>query len=170
VSKRKAILIAATVICTFSYALWSGFSNRSQSSNFGKEEITVANGSKVYVVHEQWGWHNSGNEISVTRNPDGCTPPNPATDYIDTYGDGETITYSVTSRGLILYDDLNPATSMHEPSTPWSDINVSVRKERYLHDLLRDPYSGVKILRVPLNEVCWKNFFRKAGTSLRTGR
>jgi hypothetical protein len=170
VSKRKAILIAATVICTFSYALWSGFSNRSQSSNFGKEEITVANGSKVYVVHEQWGWHNSGNEISVTRNPGGCTPPNPATDYIDTYGDGETITYSVTSRGLILYDDLNPATSMHEPSTPWSDINVSVRKERYLHDLLRDPYSGVKILRVPLNEVCWKNFFRKAGTSLRTGR
>jgi hypothetical protein len=164
----KIILAAAAVGCALLYALWCGFSNWSESSNFGKEEITLANGSKVYVIHEQWGLHSD--EISVTRNPDGCTPPNPATDYIDTYGDGETIAYSVTPRGLILYDDFDPTVSMHEPSPPWSDISVSVKKERYLDDMLRDPNSGVKVLKVPLNQVCWKNFFRKAGTSLRNGR
>ncbi|HWW15085.1 MAG TPA: hypothetical protein VN310_10530 [Candidatus Dormibacteraeota bacterium] len=170
VNKSKIVLIAATVACALLYVLWSGFSNWSESSNFGKEQITLPNGSKVYFVHEQWGLHSSGNEISVTLNPDGCMPPNPATDYIDTYGDGETIAYSVTPHGLILYEQFDPAVSMHEPSTPWPDINVSVQKRRDLDDLLRDPNSGVKILRVPLNEVCWKNFFRKAGTSLRNGR
>jgi hypothetical protein len=166
--KNRVILATAAVGCALLYALWCGFSNWSESSNFGKREITLANGSKVYVIHEQWGLHE--NEISVTRNPDGCMPPNPATDYIDTYGDGETIAYSVTARGLILYGDFNPAVSMHEPSTPWSETNVSVRKERYLSDLLRDPDSGVKLLRVPLNEPCWRNLFRKVGTSLRDGR
>ncbi len=168
--RSKVVLLFVALSCVLMWASWRGLSNRLDSSNFGKAEITLANGVKVYVIHEQWGWHSSGDEISLTRNPDGCVPPNPATDYIDTYGDGHSITYSVTQRGLILYDDFNPAVSMHEPTIPWSDNSVSIQKTRYLEDMLRDPNSGVKVLSVPLDELCWKNFFRKAGTSLRNGR
>jgi hypothetical protein len=170
-SKSKVILLLVVGTCVLLWALWRGLSNRLDSSNFGKAEITLANGAKVYVIHEQWGWHSSGNEISVTRNPDGCVPPNPATDYIDTYGDGKTLVYSVTPGGLILYDDFDPAASMHEPITRWSDINVSVQKTRNLESMVRNPKAyGVTVAEVPLNETCWKNFFRKAGTSLRNGR
>lgn len=168
--RSRVILFLVALTCVLLWALWRGLSNRLDSSNFGKAEITLANGVRVYVIHEQWGRHSSGDEISVTRNPDGCVPPNPATDYIDTYGDGHSIAYSVTPRGLILYDAFNPVVSMQEPTIRWSDISVSVQKTRYLEDMLRDPNSGVKVLSVPLNELCWKNFFRKAGTSLRNGR
>jgi hypothetical protein len=166
----KAILLFVALTCMLLSALWWGLSNRSASSNFGKAEILLPNGVKVYVIHEQWGWHSSGDEISITRNPDGCVPPNPATDYIDTYGDGHSIAYSVTPQGLVLYDAFDPAVSMHEPTIHWSDVTVSVKQARNLEDMLRDPHSGVRVLNVPLNELCLKNFFRKAGTSLQNGR
>jgi hypothetical protein len=169
--RSKTVLFLVALTGVLLYALWHAISNRLNSSNFGKKEITLPNGSKVYVIHEQWGMHSLGNQISVTRNPDGCLPPNPATDYIDTYGDGQSIVYSVTPRGLILYDEFDPAASMHEPTNRWSDIDVSVQKTRDLGDLVRNPTAhGVNVVKVPLNEMCWKNFFRKAGTSLRNGR
>jgi hypothetical protein len=168
--RSKVILLFVALTCVLLWTLWCALSNRLDSSNFGRAEIALANGVRVYVIHEHWGWHSSGDEISVTRNPDGCVPPNPATDYIDTYGDGHSIAYSVTPQGLILYDESGPVASMHEPSIRWPDISVSVQKTRYLEDMLRDPKSGVRVLTVPLNELCWKNFFRKAGTSLRNGR
>jgi len=163
----RIVVPLAVLVCALLYAL----SNWLGSSNFGRIEIMMNNGLKVYVVREQWGLHSSGNEISVTRNPDGCIPPNPATDYIDTYGDGQSILYSVIPQGLILYDEFNSSVSMHEPTVHWADIQVSVQKRRDLAAMRSDPKAyGVKVANVPLNEVCWKNFLRKAGTSLRNGR
>jgi hypothetical protein len=141
-----------------------------ESSNFGKAVISLENGSKVYVIRESWGLHSD--EISVTQNPDGCLPPNPARDYIDTYGDGHSLIYSVSGNELTIYDEAGP-TRIHEPDSPWTGVQVTVKA-------LRDPswtmmhqnpqQFGVIVVDVPLNEVCWKNFLRTAGTSLRMGR
>lgn len=119
------------------------------------------------MIHESWGLHSD--ELSVTQNPDGCVPPDPSTDYIDTYGDGTNLVYSAAEDGLVVYDP-GDVVGMHEPTKRWSGIRISVKKTLAWSQMLRNPHEyGVTVLRVPLNEICWKNFFRKAGTSLRNG-
>jgi hypothetical protein len=166
--RTRVILLVVILTCTLLVTAWYALSNWLDSSNFGKVAINLNNGTRAYVIHESWGLQS--NELSITLNSDGCLPPNPATDYIDTYGDGESLIYSVSGDQLILYDDEGPV-SMHEPTTPWSGVKVSVQKTRAWSDMFRNPQEfGVFIVKVPLNEFCWKNFFRKAGTSLRNGR
>lgn len=169
-NNRTLALAVLIAICAGLFFAARGLANWLHSSRFGKREITLATGSKLFVIREEWGWHSSGSEISLTRNPDGCIPPNPDTDYIDTYGDGQSLVYSSTADGLILFEDLGQV-SMHEPRYGWAGPKVSVQKTSALGNMLRDPKAyGVTVVKVPLNEVCWKHFFRNAGTSLRNGR
>jgi hypothetical protein len=164
--QTKRLLIAVVILCVLLAAAAWTLSNWFGSSNFGKAVIPLGDGSRVYVVHESWGLHED--ELSVTRNPDGCVPPDPVTDFIDTYGDGSRLIYSFNENGLVLYDDEGPA-GMHAPSKPWPNSKITVKKTRALADMYVNPKQyGVTVLNVPLNEVCWRNFFRRAGTSLRT--
>lgn len=143
-----------------------GFSNYLGASNFGKATVTLSDGSKVYVIHEQWGLHED--RIFITQNSDGCLPANPQTDYIDEYGDGRKIVYAVTNDGLDLYEDLHqpPAVTVHVPTNQWDHKIINVKRGP-LSAMAQTPKEyGVIVLNVPLNERCLKNFFRNAGTSL----
>lgn len=165
--KKHQIITGIIVICLLLTAAAFALSNWFGSSNFGKAVISMKDGSKVYVIHEQWGLHED--EISITQNTDGCKPPDPNTDYIDTQGDGESLVYSLTNNELVIYEEPNGDAAhtlpWHQPSKPWLGVNVAVKQTR------RNPREyGVTVLKVPLNETCWKNFFRKVGTSLRNGR
>jgi hypothetical protein len=164
----KVIVIAALLVCVLlAGGVWALF-NWWESSSFGRVILSMGDGSKVYVVRESWGLHTD--QISVTQNSDCCRPPNPASDYIDTYGDGHKLTYSVSGNELTIYDEAGRV-GIHEPSRSWSHVKVVLKKTRALGDMLANPRNyGVTILEVPLNEVCWINFIRKAGTSLRNGR
>jgi hypothetical protein len=126
-NRSKVFLLAAALICVLLVAIWYGLNNWLGSSNFGKLAISAGGGSTVYVVRESWGLHSD--EISLTRNPDGCVPPNPATDYIDTYGDGQSLVYSSAGDGLILYADSGPV-SIHEPTRGWAGVKVSVQNAK----------------------------------------
>ena len=163
-TKRKRFIIWTGVFCALVWGLLIGLSNYLGSSNFGKAVITLSDGSKVFVIHEQWGLHDE--RLSVTQNPDGCSPSNPDTDYIDQYGDGENLIYSVEKDGLVLYDDeyQTEEVKIHEPSKPWSSPKVIVKKARY--SAFDNPQvAGVRVLKVPVNQKCWINFFRKSRTS-----
>src|SRR5215470_10206750 len=90
----KIIKVMTTALAAFvllAIVAWA-VSNKLDSSNFGKFVITLPDGARVYVIHEQWGLHEE--EISVTLNPDGCLPPNPVTDFIDTFGSENSLVYS----------------------------------------------------------------------------
>lgn len=167
-AKSSKIITLVTAVCALlATGAWA-ISNKLGASDFGEETIMLPNGVKVYVVRESWGLH--ADEISLTMNPDGCLPPKPATDYIDTYGDGQSLVYSVDEDGLVLYDDEGPG-SIHEPSQPWADVKVTIKKTLAWSDMRRRPQQfGVTVVSVPLNEACWKNFVRRAGTNLRQGR
>jgi hypothetical protein len=121
--KRKHVLLA-TGLVVLALAVGYAISNWLGSSRFGKVAIPIGNGATVYVVHESWGLHSD--EISVTLNPDGCVPPNPATDYIDTYGDGHSLVYSPAPNGLVLYTESGSLT-IQEPAVPWSGVACRFR-------------------------------------------
>jgi hypothetical protein len=100
---------------------------------------------------------------------DGCIPPDPTNDYIDTYGNGPALVYSRTDSGLVIYDDAG-LVGMREPVKPWPRVKVAVGKTRAWSDMLHNPDKyGVTVLKVPLNQICWRNFFAKLGTRLRNG-
>lgn len=161
-NKKLLFLAIAGVIVV---ALFVGISNWLDSSRFGKVKVTAGNGTPIYLIHESWGLHSD--QISITRNPDGCVPPDPVNDYIDTYGDGHTVIYSATADGIVLYTDSGP-TELHQPKVPWEGVKVTVKRSSAWGEMLRNPSAhGVMVVKVPLNEVCWKNFFRRVGTSLR---
>lgn len=120
--------VAALAVCVLLVGAFLCLVNYLESPNFGVASITLRDGSKVYVVHEQWGLHED--ELSVTQNRDGCVPPSPETDYIDTYGDGSTLIYSESKEGLVLYEEEHqpPAVTMHVPSRPWPNVRVIVKQ------------------------------------------
>jgi len=164
----KALVITAAMIgAVVVVGLWA-LSNKLGASKFGRSTVVLENGAQVYVVRESWGLHSE--ELSITQNPDGCLPPNPTTDYIDKFGDGHSLVYSIEGNQLILFSDEGPL-SIEPPQRQWLDVHVTIKKTRTWSEMLQNPGPyNVSVVTVPLNEACWKNFFRKAGTSLRNGR
>jgi hypothetical protein len=132
------------------------------SSRFGRLAIKLENGKRIYVVRESRGLN--GDTLSITENSDGCTPANPATDYIEDGPTSDTILYAVTTRGLTLYDDPFQKFIV-EPQHLWTDTTVfmSRSKSPYYGDVQAHPSTYGAVLReVPLNEFCFRNFFRRS--------
>ncbi len=157
-------LVILMLCVLFGVAGWLFWSNWLESSNFGQIAITLRDGSKVYVIHESWGLNS--NQISLRLHPNGCAPPNPSIDYIDTGQNGNMLIYSITNEGLVVYDEF-PTPSIQKPVSPWppGKITIKVAENPTLGMMLANPEKyGVTILRVPLNETCWVNFFRKANS------
>jgi hypothetical protein len=131
------------------------------SNEFGKVVITLRDGSKIYAVREARGL--SYEQISLTRNSDGCISADPDNDYIRENPAESAILYSITSDGIMLYDD--PFTRyIQEPTSPWADIKVVINRSRRPseRDVHSDPQKyGATLVKIPLNETCWKNLFRR---------
>jgi hypothetical protein len=166
----KRLAIGFVVVCGLLVGILKGLYNYLSSPNFGIASITLRDGSKIFVKHEQWGLHED--ELSVTRNSDGCVPPSRESDFIDTYGDGNTLIYSEAKEGLVLYEQKQQASevTMHVPDRPWVNIKVEV-KQGPLDAMEKNPdLYGAHVLSVPINQHCWINIFRKVETSLRNGR
>jgi hypothetical protein len=141
-------------------ALW----NWSMSSKFGRVAIPLASGSTVYAVRESWGL--GSEQLSITRNPDGCVPADPANDYVFRNPADDSVLYKVVGDGLIIYDyPFNRI--VEEPTHPWTEIKVIVSrtKDPFYDDVHADPakYEATRTA-IPLNETCWRNIFRRSNS------
>jgi hypothetical protein len=71
---------------------------------------------------------------------------------------------SGTNDGVMLYDD--PSYQfIKEPANQWNDVKVVINKSQRPHvdDVHGDPQKyGATLIKIPLNETCWKNLFRRA--------
>lgn len=158
---KTAFVLVMLALCACVPA-YRGISNWMYSSNFGRLVIKLQNGKRIYVVRESRGLN--GEILSVTENPDGCTPANPATDYIEDGPSDNTILYTVTPRGLTLYDDPFQR-FIAEPHASWTDTSVFVSRSKtpYYGDVRANPSTYGAVLReVPLNELCFRNLFRRS--------
>jgi hypothetical protein len=160
VPKRGQILVSSVFAAIL--ALMAASGNWAVSSNFGRVAIAMPDGSKVYAVRESWGPH--AERLSFTRNSDTCAPANPATDYIIRNPGKTEVLYSVTPRGLTIFDYFY-APLVEEPITPWSDVNIKRTVEPKYEDVVDSPRKyGATLASVPLNQVCLINIFRRSNS------
>jgi hypothetical protein len=162
-SVRKWTLIVLVSVCFVVLGTLSVLAKWLVSGDFGKVSIRLRNGSYVYAMREARGL--SSEQISVTRNPDGCTSADPTTDYISENPGRPELLYSITAEGLILYD--GPFyTCIKEPANPWLDVKVIMSRSRNpSYDDVRanpDKY-GATLVGIPLNQTCWRNLFSRSG-------
>jgi hypothetical protein len=158
---KTKFVVALVVLCAC-VAAYRGISNWMYSSNFGRLVIKLENGKRIYAVRESRGLN--GEILSFTENPDGCMPANPATDYIEDRPTDNTILYAITPRGFTLYDD--PFQKfIAEPQQPWTDTIVFMNRSKtpYYGDVRANPSAyGAVLRKVPLNEYCLRNLFRRS--------
>jgi hypothetical protein len=141
-----------------------GLWNWSLSSKFGRVAIPLRSGVTVYAVRESWGL--GSEQLSITRNPDGCVPADPTKDYIFRNPADASLLYAVTGDGLTIFDyPFNRI--VEEPSKPWNDVKVTLSrsKEPFYDDVHANPsqYGAVRT-QIPLNETCWSNIFRRSNS------
>jgi hypothetical protein len=160
VSKRTLIVVLS--VCIVATGTLAAFGKSLVSRHFGKVSIRLRTGSSVYVIREARGL--SSEQLSVTRNPDGCTSADPANDYIYENPDRTELVYSITAEGLTIYDDPFNA-YIKEPANPWADIKVTMSRSKnpYYRDVRANPEKyGATLAEIPLNETCWRNLFRRS--------
>jgi hypothetical protein len=157
------MLFSAFVIGCAALAVAGAFWNWSLSSKFGRVTISLGDGLTVFAVRESWGL--SSEQLSITRNPDGCVPADPANDYIFRNPADTSVLYKATDRGLILYDyPFNRI--MVEPNHPWPfKVEVSRSKDPFYDEVRANPGKyGATLTKIPLNETCWRNIFRRSNS------
>jgi hypothetical protein len=168
VSKRTLIVVLS--VCFVAAGTLAVFAKWLVSGQFGKVSIRLRNGSNVYVVREARGL--SSEQLSVTRNSDGCTSADPAKDYIYENPDRTELLYSITAEGLTIYDDPFNV-YIKEPANPWADIKVSMSRSKnpYYRDVRANPEKyGATLIEIPLNETCWWNLFRRSSGNTAKGK
>jgi hypothetical protein len=160
----KPITVTVLMLCGVAVVVLAVLWNWSLSSKFGRIAIPLRDGSTIYAVRESWGL--SSEQLSITRNPDGCVPANPAKDYIFRNPADTSVVYAVTADGLTIYDyPFNRI--VEEPTDPWQNIKVTVSrsKDPFYDDVRANPskYGGA-LTKIPLNETCWRNIFRRSNS------
>lgn len=160
----KRVLTSILTLLGISIIAVAALANWSLSSKFGKVEIPLRDGSKIYAIRESWGL--SSEQLSLTRNPDGCIPADAANDYVYRNPSDNSLLYSVTPDGIVLYDyPFSPILS--EPTNTWTNIKVTVSRSKtpFYDDVHADPQKyGATLAKIPLNETCWRNIFRRANS------
>jgi hypothetical protein len=161
-SANKSPLIVALSLCILFVGSLVAFAKWSVSGQFGKVVIPLRSGSNVYVIREARGL--SSEQLSITSNPDGCIPADPANDFIESNPGKTEVLYSVTAYGLTIYDDAFNH-YIKEPTNEWKNIKVilSRSKDPSYDDVHSNPEKyGATLVEIPLNETCWQNFFRRS--------
>jgi hypothetical protein len=161
---NKPIIVTVLVLCGVAVGALAALWNWSLSSKFGRIAISLRDGSTIYAVRESWGL--SSEQLSITRNPDGCVPADPANDYVFRNPADTSVLYAVTSDGLTIYDyPFNRI--VEEPTDPWQNIKVTVSrsKDPFYDDVRANPSKyGSVLTKIPLNEACWRNIFRRSNS------
>jgi hypothetical protein len=163
VRRNKFVLVSVFMVGCAILAAVGAWWNWSLSSRFGRVAIPVGDGLTVYAVRESWGL--SSEQLSLTRNPDGCTPADSANDYIFRNPSDNSVLYKATDHGLTLYDyPFNRI--MSEPDHSWPfKVTVSRSKDPFYDEVRSDPAKyGATLTKIPLNETCWKNIFRRSNS------
>lgn len=163
VRRNKSVLVSVFVVGCAVLAAAGAFWNWSLSSKFGRAAIPVGNGVTVYAVRESWGL--GSEQLSITRNPDGCIPADSAIDYVFRNPGDDSVLYKATDDGLTLYDyPFNRI--MSEPDHPWPfKVTVSRSKDPFYDEVRSAPAKfGATLTKIPLNETCWKNIFRRSNS------
>jgi hypothetical protein len=150
------MLTAALVIA------WLKFG--SQSSSFGRINITMQSGSAVYAMRESWGL--GSEKLWFTQSSDGCSVADSKRDYIFENPADETVLYAVTPQGLTIFD-LPFNHLVEEPTHDWNDVRVFMNRSREpSYDEVRNEPAkfGARLEKIPLNERCWQNLFRRSSS------
>jgi hypothetical protein len=161
---NRPLLLCVLVLCCVGIATLAALWNWSLSSKFGRVAISLPNGSTIYAVRESWGL--SSEQLSITRNPDGCVPADPANDYVLKNPADTSVLYRVAADGLTIYD-LPFNRVVDEPTHPWPNIKVTMSrtKDPLYDDVRADPEKyGATLTKIPLNEPCWRNIFRRSNS------
>jgi len=157
---RKYVIIVFIVLGTITVVFAAIVGKWISSGEFGRVEIRLQNGSKVYAVRQARGL--SSETLAFTRNPDGCVPADPAFDYVIGNPSYTSVLYSVTNDGLTIFD--YPIGHMvREPDNPWTDIKVNLSRSRnpLYQEVHTEPTKyGAILTQIPLNQTCWRNLFR----------
>jgi hypothetical protein len=152
----------ALLLCCLAAGILAAGAKWLVSSEFGKVEISLRNGKKVYAIRETRGL--SSETLAFTRNPDGCAPADSANDYVIRNPSKTEVLYAVTHDGLTIYDYDRPIDYLvEEPTNPWSGIKVNLHKSRepFYLDVYADPAKyGATLTQIPLNQTCWRYLFR----------
>ena len=155
---RLPTLILVCLLLVFPFAKL-GIGNWFASSSYGKKQIVLADGTKVYVIRELWGHRE---RLYITRDSDGCKPGDAKTDYLGPVDAWSILLYKVQPDGWSVYSDISPRETV-APTQGWSQAKptVVVAKDPGIEDLYkdRDRY-GISAINVPLNEICLINVFR----------
>ena len=135
------------------------FNNWSLSSSYSRDVIRLADGSKVYVILEEWALHDK--LLFITQNSCGCMPANPDTDYIFKSIGRYWLDYKVTDKGLVIFD----RGDWRAPNIPWTKNKPIF--EFLKSDMIEHPEAyGITALRRHSGQWCFLNLFR-ASSSLR---
>jgi hypothetical protein len=153
------LVLGIALVAWSGFIVWVKFYAPSQ---FGRVEISLGNGSKIYAMRESRGL--SDELVWLTQNADGCITADPAKDYVIESPADPSVLYAVTADGLTIFD--YPINRMvKEPTHPWMNIRVmlSRSKEPFYDDVRADPskYGAVRT-KIPLNELCMWNSVRNA--------
>jgi len=154
-AKLILTLVGAVIVVLAGLGYWMA------SGSFGRVPIQLRNGSMIYAVRESRGL--SFEQLSLTRDPTGCKPADPAVDYIYRNPADPIILYAVTAEGLTIYDyPFNRI--VEEPRNDWVgfSVRVSRTKDPFYDDVRANPekYGGTR-LSIPLNETCWSSILRR---------
>jgi hypothetical protein len=133
-----------------------GIENWSMSSNYGKEVIRLANGTKVYAIRESWGFH--FNQFYLRQNNCGCEPSKSDSDYILDIN-SSALLYKVTNQGLNLY--VGELSEIRKPQKQWANVIATGE----INKMYMNPSRyGITKTTIPHNQWCLINWFRKASS------
>ena len=134
------------------------FNNWSLSSSYSRDVIRLADGSKVYVMLEEWALHDK--LLFITQNPCGCRPANPDTDYISKSLGYDWLDYKVTDKGLVIFGwDIY----WREPNIPWTKNKPVFELPK--SDMREHPEAyGITALRRHSGQWCFLNLFRPSSS------
>jgi hypothetical protein len=161
---NKPLLFSVLVLCGVAVVTLAALWNWSLSSKFGKIAIPLQDGSTIHAVRESWGL--SSEQLSLTRNPDGCIPADSSNDYVYRNPADAMVLYAVTANGLTIFDyPFNHV--VEEPTRPWPNIKVTMSRSKYpfYDEVHAAPQQfGAALTKIPLNETCWRNIFRRSNS------
>ena len=154
INKTFLVVGVVGILTVVALLAWRGFASASLSSRFGKMEIRLPDGSRLYAKRESWGLHTQ--RLSVSQNPDPCVPADPKTDYIN--DDADAIIYSVHGWTVHIYQ-MPPPFSFSAPES-WRGNRPDFVNADDWWSLYHQPKQVDAVaLDVPLNAFCLSHFW-----------